>query len=251
MKGFIRFGVLVAGICAAMPAFAVGFINLKWDDCNGTANKTYACDVTTGFFDIIASFDPGVNYNTGQDVIIADVGLVDVIATSLSATTLPPFWQFQTGGCQGPTKLLFSADFSAQSGACFDLWAGGAGGGGQYGGKAGPTPEGNTARIKWTWAVDPAAPVTADAGTEYYVSKLRVTKISTTCAGCSDPVCLVYNQERFSLLRGGAPVDINYSSDGVTPPYVTWQDTGNTTFNCPAPTSVKVRTWGEIKSLYR
>jgi hypothetical protein len=183
--------------------------------------------------------------------IIADEGLVDVIATSLTAMDLPEFWKFDAGGCNAG-RMTFSADFTGGPFTCADFWGGAASGGGQFGGKTGPVHEGNTARIKFSWAVLPANAMTATAGTEYYVSRTRIPRSAAAlaCAGCGDDVCLVYNQEKLSLLSGAAPT-IQLSSDAVNPPWITWQDAGNATFNCPVPTPVKARTWGEIKSLYR
>jgi hypothetical protein len=232
---------------SASSASAVAFIDLRWDDCNSTeTNKDWNCVATTGNWFVIASFDPGV---TRSDLIAED-GLVDVIATNIGATVLPAFWQFNSGGCnQG--RMTFSSDFST-FGNCVDTWGGLASGGGQFGGKGGPQPEGNTARIKWSWFVVPGDARTITDGQEHYVSQFRISRsaAAVACAGCADAVCMVYNQEQLAYLSGPAQ-QIIFSTDQTNPPYITWQNSANDVFNCPIPTPVRQRTWGEIKSLYR
>jgi hypothetical protein len=238
-------------LCTAQTALAAGFINLKWDDCNGAVNKTFNCATTPTSPNhmMIASFDPGAAY---ADV-IADLGAIDLIATSLSATVLPDYWQMQGGGCRGSADLLFSADFTSGPFTCTDMWGGVGATGGQLGGKDTAVPYLNTARIKWSTSCLPDAATAPDitGGTEYYVERISVKRVNTSCmAGCTDEVCLVFNHYELALLAGGTPP--TWESDAGSPgtaTYVTWQSAG--VFNCPVATPTHHRTWGDIKSLYR
>lgn len=261
MKGILRLGVVVGILSLAPAAMAAGFIDLKWDDCSlggagAAVNKDYACNLTTsGFFTMVVSFDPGANYGSAGDGIIADIGFIDLIATSLNATDLPQYWKFQptgVGGCGGGTRMVFNADFTSGPFSCTDMWGGLGSTGGQLGGKDGPAPSGNTARIKWTTNVTPDQALSVAAGTQYYAEKVNINRNVTACpGGCADEVCLVFNVYATYLLTGGPPKEWMTDQGGVNPPYITWQQGGSPVFNCPIPTPTRTHSWGEIKSLYR
>ncbi len=257
MKGFLRLAVVLGLLCAAHQASAQGYLDLKWDECSqsGTAaiNKNYGCNLTSGFHTLIASFDPGANYVGQTNGIIADLGIIDVIATDPSATVLPQFWQYQgstLGGC-GSGRITFSVDFTGGPFACLDMWQGLGATGGQFGGKSGPVPEGNTARIKWTSNVLPQDALTVSAGQQYYIAKVNLARSISVCpGGCGDEVCLVFNTYETSLFDGRKGF-YYYDQGGVVPPYATFQQGASPVFNCPIPTPTRARSWGEIKSLYR
>jgi hypothetical protein len=259
MKGILRLGV-VLGILGLAPAARAGFIDIKWDDCSAggvaaSVNKDYACDLlTSGFFNMVCSFDPDAAHTHGSDGIIADLGSIDLIATSPTATDLPQYWKFQptgVGGCGGGSRILFNADFTGGPFSCTDLWAGLGSTGGQLGGTTGPAPSGNTARIKWTTNVTPDQDITVAPGTQYYVEQIRINRNVSACpGGCLDEVCLVFNTYTIFLLNSATPKQ-ETDAGGVNPPYITWQQGGSPVFNCPIPTPARSRSWGEIKSLYR
>lgn len=257
MKGILRLGVVLGILNAAPAALAAGYIDIKWDDCSlgagALVNKNYACNLmTTGFFTMVTSFDPGAPLAGG---IIADLGFVDVIATDPSATDLPQYWKFQptgVGGCGGGTRITFGADFTGGLSACQDMWSGLAGTGGQLGGTAGPTPTGNTARIKWTSNIDPALAISLTPGQQYYTEKININRNVSVCpGGCLDEVCLVFNMYAASLVTGPPAPQWETDAGGTMPPYITWQQGGSPIFNCPLATPTRSRSWGEIKSLYR
>jgi hypothetical protein len=176
--------------------------------------------------------------------IIADQGIIDA-TVGFDPLTLPPFWQFQTGGCNGPANLLFSSDFTTGPYGCYDMWQGLGTTGGQWGGEAGPTPVGNRARIKFTTAVLAENPVMLPANTPTYTVRVGFKHTNVAlCPGCETPVCFVYNEEQLSTL-GGQTLRITQS-----PGFVAANAYPND-INCPGSTPTKARTWGQVKSLYR
>jgi hypothetical protein len=230
----------------AAPAFAQSLF-LNHNECAASTsvgkNKILNCASTSLINTVVASVEVGPA--PVLDV-IADLGIVDMQVGAVPSGVMPDFWQFQSGGANGgsPAQMTFSADFSVNSG-CNDMWAGSAGGGGQYGGTTGPIPDGNRARIKWTWAVFPEQAFDVPASTESYVSKFLVRQAKAlTLAGCNTPVCCVYVEEQLALLAGGGVVITQ------NPDYVTFNDAGNAS-GCPGATPTKNKTWGQVKALYR
>src|SRR5215510_14043245 len=132
--------LFVCMLAVATPAFAEvipGQLYLNFDDCPLSArNKNLDCTSTVSTTVIVASAGSSVDVNG----VIADLGYIDVWVGS-DPSSMPPFWQFQTGGCAGSGRILFSADFTANN-MCRDIWAGLGGTGGQWGGTDGPIPNG-------------------------------------------------------------------------------------------------------------
>jgi len=231
--------------CSVVPAFAqfpipaAGQLSLGWGECNGPATQVVACQDPAALDQLYAS----LTSMQAVDGVIADLGIIDVTA-GLDPTALPPFWDFHLGGCSGPTNLLFSADFTANL-VCYDLWGGLAGSGGQYGGPSGPTPEGNRARIKWTSNVTPdQARSIVLAPQMMYIERIVVRHNSlSTCPGCQEAVCFVYNEELLS--------DIHGNQWRFTNPGYATANAPPTAINCPGSTPTQAKTWGQVKSLYK
>jgi hypothetical protein len=231
-------------LAIAVPAFAQGSLFLNHGNCSAVSpakNKNLNCNSTTINDLVVASVAVA---NPLVDV-IADLGIVDVVAGS-NPTVMPLFWQFQTGGCSGTSNLLFSADFSGGPFDCADLWGGTGSTGGQYGGQAGPIPDGNRARIKWSTAVlpDPISAPEMDPDVEYYIEKLtfkQARAVACTLATCQVPVCAVYVHEEFAQLSG-IPYVVENNPDFIT---------FNGATNCPGATPTNQSSWGRVKSLYR
>ncbi len=220
---------------ASRPSQSGGF-RLNFEDCslaNGPRGRTLDCTDPSLPTVMVASVVTPASY----DSIIADLGYVDVFV-GYDYGSMPPFWQFHTGGCAGAGRFSVSSDFTSY-GLCSDLWHGLAATGYQYGGSAGPLPDGNRARIKWTSWIPPGIPVPIAAGAETYIARISLRQDHLSqCDGCSSWVCLVYVLQEFWLSdRTIVAVD---GYDALTL---------NCGSGCPTPT--RASSWGRVKSLYR
>jgi hypothetical protein len=206
----------------------------------GPKNKNLNCASTTQTSLIFAS----LVLPTDLPSVIADAGIVDVQAGAVpDPADMPDFWEFQAGGCSGNANFTYSSDFSAFF-DCVDLWAGLASGAGQYGGVGGPVPDGNRARIKWSWFVVPGDARTVIGGAEHYISRMLLRNArAAACTGCNTPVCVVYNEDALSDLGGNTLRVTN-------PDHITFNDPTNLS-QCAGATPTKNQSWGRVKSLYR
>ncbi|MBI5170954.1 MAG: hypothetical protein HZA61_15800 [Candidatus Eisenbacteria bacterium] len=239
-KALLLCGALLA--LSASVAAAAG-INFNWTDCNGTVNKTFACNSNTlSGAVMVGSYIPpaGSTAITGEEI---------VIDLQSSGATLPAWWQFKNTGSCRQTALSTSADFTANVN-CADYWQGLAAGGAT----AYITPyatAANRARllIIYATAIANAAPV--DENTEYYAFKATITGAKSVgtgaCAGCLDQVCLVLNEIKLTQPAGVG--DYRIQNPAVRN-YITWQG-GVVAGGCPAATPTRNTTWGSVKSLYR
>jgi hypothetical protein len=162
---------------------------------------------------------------------------------------MPDFWQFQAGGC-GAGNLTFSGDFSAGPFQCHDLWQGRASGGGQYGGSQGPVPDGNRARLKFSWYVVPDDPAFVPGGRETYLCRItiRLSHAARCRSGCTTPVCVMFVEESLGLLGGQTQRFTNPDQVLINQ---TGQSGGPSAASCPMGQMVRRGTWGSVKQLYR
>ena len=239
--------LLAAGtllVLSASVASATG-VNLSWNDCGlaGTQNTTFACNVTSGVpFIMFASYIPPPNINEL-------VGMSSQIDIKTDQAVLPDWWAHGTGFCRGTTGMSVSFDFTSGPFSCTDFWAGQAAGGFAYDVGFG-SPDRARMRIQCAIPFGTQAPV--DPSTEYYAYKVTITRAKATgtgsCAGCSNPACIVLNE--IQLFQ--PPTDANdpIINNPIDRQFVTWQ--GPTSVNiCPQSTPNRKSSWGEVKSLYR
>ncbi len=194
--------VLCLLLLAADPAAGQGQLFINFDDCSAVSppkTKFLDCASTTATT-VIAS----VMTTNDLDGIVADLGFADVVV-GFDPVGMPDFWQFQASGCGAGNLLLSNVFESSGWSTCLDLWSGLGGSGGQYGGIAGPNPDGNRARIKWTASVAPPEARSLPALVEAYVCRMtfRQAHLTTCPTGCDQPVCVIFLQESFWLLGGG------------------------------------------------
>ena len=227
---------------SASIASAAG-LNLSWTACgaSGLANKTFACNVNTGAAEMmVASYvaPAGTQGITGMEA---------VIDLQSSTATLPAWWQFKNAGACRQTALAVAPNGAACDG---DYWAGQASGGVS----AYITPyaaAANRARLLIIYAVPSTLAAPVDADIEYFAFTASVSHAKTvgsgSCAGCSDPVCIVLNEIKLTQAVGVGDFRIQ---NAATRNFVTWQG-GVVSGGCPAVVPTQNRTWGAVKSLYR
>jgi hypothetical protein len=239
---------LIAGVLLVLGASmaSAGGINLSWNDCGaaGTANATFACDVSTGIpFTAIASF-------IAPHPLPQFVGLASQVDVTTDQATLPDWWAHGTGFCRGSTGMSISFDFTGGPFSCTDFWLGQAAGGFAYDVGFGTAARGRI-RIQCAVPFENRAPI--DDVSEIYAYKLNLLRAKTTgtgsCAGCNFPACIVLNE--IQAFQPPELADDPEITNSANQSYVTWQGAPATTPPCPQSTPTHSSSWGQVKSLYR
>lgn len=245
---------LAAGLLHPVPASADPGVSLAWTTCRGdggASNRSFACDTNTGSNQLVISFELPVD--------LPQVSGNEIVADLISLSTpLPAWWDMRNVGSCRTTSLGFNTVVGAGNVVCQDWAQGGSTGG--IGGYATGTPSSVGSIDPSVWpqhrkltmalAVAPSYLQDLVAGTEYFCCNVTVNNAKTigtgSCAGCTDPVCLVVNSINVTTPVLANNIYIGYpSSPGSN--IVTWQGTGA---NCNAVPTKNV-TWGRVKALYR
>lgn len=250
-RRLLGLSVAAAMLLGASSALAGG-VNLAWLNClgdGGVQNRTFACNSNTGTNLLVTSFilDADLADVSGNELVL------DVLSTS---DPVPAWWEFRLPvNCRSAS---LGTNFVFTDNICLDWAAGQATGGvGSYSGDAGPggwtidpTVLTRHRRLKIAMAVPPTALGALVANQEYYSTNITINNAKTVgtgaCAGCTDPVCIVFNS-----IKVTTPVPANDVTLGApnTPGsnIVTWQAA---VADCQlVPT--RNTTWGAVKSMYR
>jgi len=217
-------------------------INLSWNDCgtSGTFQRNFACDTNSGQQTLVASFVSGVELHQL-------VGIAAVIDLCTMTPVLPSWWQMKNLGTCRPNALSVSFDFTAGPSNCADYWQGAATGGISY--SMGAAWGFNGARMLVVATIPESGVSTLDGATEYYACRVNIRNDASTgtgsCAGCSEPACIVFNS--IELVQPSGVGDYFIASPLMSY-HVQWQ--GNVV-DCPFVVPARTRSWGQIKSLYR
>jgi hypothetical protein len=244
---------ITAGVAAAGPG-----VNLKWSACagdGGLTNRNFACASNSGSNVLVASFEVGENIaaSSGQEVVI------DLAA---AGATLPSWWAFANAGSCRQLSLSMNTTISATAANCAD-WASGVavGGIGAYNvGQRGA----NTSRIKIAIAVPAAGLADLSTGQEYFSANITINNLKTvgtgSCAGCSTPVCLVFNSIKCTTQVPANDRTFSGPANGFDSDFATWQGGAGITVppgpwgaggsGCGGATATKNATWGAVKALY-
>lgn len=250
-KAILLSGALLA-LTATVAAAAPG-LNLGWQQCGvgGAANRNFNCAVNSGSGTLIASFVSGDTEGramAGNDV---------VLDLQSAGPVLPAWWAFKNvGTCRinaAATNQVFAeadnvdVDEDGPATQCLDIFhAAGGGGIAAYNiGYGGP----NRARMIVAYGLAASAQSIPTPDMEYASFKLAISyQLTTTCAGCLDPVCIVLNEIKQTTpgglftVRIGSPAARNF---------VTWQGGQIQPPGCPLATPTRNATWGSVKALYR
>ncbi len=185
-------------------------------------------------------------------------GMGAVLDLTSDSCPMSSWWQFKNvGSCRQYALLTNFITYPWQL-ACADYWQGQAVGAVSAYISA---VDGNFRRarivISGSMPGQYAGPISA--GTEYYAFNLVIRNSNTlgagACTGCSDPVCIMF-QEFLIEQPAGTPGESARLTNPLASSYATWQGGTNDCFcaDCsPAPCTTPTlnRTWGQIKSLYR
>ena len=258
MRRILGLSVVAAMLFVASSALAAPGVSLSWSFCHGEGtgsnNRTFACSANTGTNVLVCSFElpSDLAQVSGNEIIL------DVLTQQ---ATLPAWWDFKNVGTCRSTSLSFNTTADANNVVCIDWAQGGSSGGiGAYdqsgitgvgaGGSIDPSLTASHRRLKIALAVPSTSLQNLVAATEYFACNLTINNLKTvgtgSCAGCTEPMCVVYNSCNVTTPVLANNIFIgNASAPGAN--IVTWQGAGP---NCNAvPT--KNATWGQVKALYR
>lgn len=260
MKKVLLVGAML--VLSASMASAQGGLLLSWEDCAGSGGGTvdklgitsWNCNTNnngtasaprTAFLFAGFTAPPGIVDMSGVRCIIdyqASMGGV-----------LAPWWDYNNypatpAGCR---VGFMTTDLNA-AGSC-NHWSGGTTVGGNVVFQSGAGgPDRVRIDVLAAMAGQPPAPVALVPGDEYGIMMFEVRNDKTigasACAGCSTPVCMVFNNLLIGQVSPATPQVVNAPGNvnGLSS-YVTWR----TAANCPGATPAKKSSWGQIKSLYR
>ncbi len=242
-----RLASLFAVLLLATSARAEG-VALRWNSCEGTANRNFACDRSTGNELLVGSFQApgGINDLSGLQAYLRIVS---------PNNTVPSWWMMTRGGCRS-TSLAMSLDVSDQL-ECSDPWEGTA-----MGGLARFVPDGSGAvDVILVAAVPQNALRSLDPGRTYAAFKLLVNHQKSSggsaCEGCSTPMCIRF--EAIRLVQPGRLYPDGHRDEryhemttgiaglGGSANIATWQGGAS---SCTTGGS-KPATWKQLKDLYR
>jgi hypothetical protein len=244
-----RLGCLLLLLVFASTADASG-VALRWGGCEGTANRNFACDRSSGSELLVGSFNPPAG--------IAKLSGMEVVVHITSADgPVPSWWQMWALGSCRRSSLSAVFDVSDQM-DCNDPWSGQATGGiGDWASDA------TGVYVKIVGAVPESALGPVSSGTTYAGFKLIINHQRSngpgSCTGCETPMCIKI--EGIRLTDPGRLLDANSHkwenktwdlSDGIggmggASQIATWQ--GGTS-NCAAGLA-KPSTWTELKNRFK
>ena len=244
-----RFAALLLLLVLASTARASG-VSLRWGGCEGTANRNFACDKSTGQELLVGSFDPpsGIAHLSGMEV---------VLRITTADGSAPSWWMMSSAGSCRRSSVTMAFDMSDQM-DCDDPWSGQAAGGiGAW------EADGTGINVRMVGAVAQSFMSPVSSGRTYAGFKLLINHQKSTgagsCAGCETPVCI--RIEAIKLTDPGRLIDANSHmwenktwvlTDGINAmggasQVATWQG-GNA--NCAAGLA-KPSTWSELKSRFK
>lgn len=243
--------VTFLALFAVAPSAHAAGLGLRWGTCEGTANRNFACDRSTGSEVLVASFSPpgGITELTGIE---------GYLRVTTADGKIPAWWQmFDRSSCR-PTSITMQADVSDQL-DCDDPWEGqGMGGIARY-----MQNGSNGVDVLVGIAIPQNAKHPLSAGRTYAAFKLVINHQRTSgagaCAGCETPACITF--ERMVIAQYAQPdpetaetrprnteITLGLPGTGNTPGNLaTWQ--GGAT-NCGAGLT-KPSSWSQVKDRFR
>jgi len=250
---------LLCGLLLAMSATiaSAAGVGIRWSNCfsdAGLSNRNFACNANTGAGILVGTFEVGADLaNTSGEEIVVDL--------ASASSPLPAWWGFVNAGtCRQGSLQLFAAP-PATAANCTD-WAQGLAtiGIGAYNiGARGA----NTARLVAAAAVPPSSLQLLTPGQEYFSFNATISNNKSvgtgSCAGCLDPVCIVFNSLNLTTPILANNVKLVGPLNGTDANYCTYQGGAGVVTNppgggggsgCPQATPTKNATWGQVKALY-
>jgi hypothetical protein len=241
-----------------LPRLAVaGQINLRWSACwgdGGIMNKVFACNTNTGSNTLIGSFIPPQDLHQVS-------GMRCVVDLAVAGGSLPGWWQFHNAGSCRQNSLSYSIAAPPTAVNCVDWDSGQA-----VGSLVSYTVDlfgPGSARIVGASAAAANFLAELTAGQEYFAFSLILNNQKTVgtgaCAGCEFGACLALKGIQLTVPPPANTFDLFIASNGGSDDRLTtWQGGAGVLerksqlyLNCPLATPTIIRSWGEVKALYR
>lgn len=218
---------------------------MRWSDCTsgGVVNVVPSCQFNSGERRMVLSMVPGADVG-------AVVGWTLVVDLASDAATLPDWWQVQPSGCRA--GQIVAGTPTGTEGGCVDAWS--SAGASVVQSILYPRPGGDARQLRLILGVGvPAGDAFALTAGETYLAGILAIHFARTvppgeCAGCTEPVCIVFNSAEI-VRSPGAPGESPQPYVTASPEFgnqITW---GDGTACAAVPT--RNRTWGQVKALYR
>lgn len=240
------------------PAGATG-MGLRWNSCRGEANRTFACDRSTGSEVLVGSFE------APSEIMLSGVEVQ--MRISAGDAGLPAWWMVWGAGRCRSTSLSLTFDVSTEA-ECDDPWQGQAGGGiGVFDTKAPNVPEPGWQSstpggyLRMAIAIPQQAVQPISGGRQYAAFRLLINHARSSgpaaCEGCSAPACIWLDHMRLTVATEAKPDGSRDNRDvvltqglpgmGGASNFVMWQ--GGTP-TCTAG-AAKPSTWSDLKKRYK
>jgi len=247
----LRTAVLAAALSLSFAATAQAQYELTWDKCPGTfgaiTNKRFDCTADAGAqpIQLIVAFSPPKS-------LPRFVGVWVDLEVSSGTGNLPDWWKAGIGECrEGAVSSSLSPGMTL--GQCQNPWTGAQTGGGSFwtSGFGG----GGRSMVSFVYARDEKTALSV--GTRYLAAVISVdgSANSSSCSGCGTEVCIAIS--KFRIEQEKDP-NSKYDEAGPDDEIALSHSTGSSVVSMnarsgdsPCGSTVRNRTWGQVKSTYR
>lgn len=225
-------------LATPLPAQAAGMA-LRWNTCEGTSNRNFACDRGTGAEVLVGSFSSPTTLGLS--------GVEAYMRITTADGNIPSWWQMVSRGSCRSTSISMVFDVSTET-ECGDPWQGQAAGGiGLY-----KIDGSNGVDVRLAMAVPIAAIQTISGGNTYAAFRMVINHARSNgpaaCDGCAKPACITI--ERMVLTtheKRDVELTTGIAGMGGAANVVKWQG-GTPTCGAGA---AKPSTWSELKRRYK
>jgi len=252
-------GVLLA--LTASYASALPGLDMAWNGCplvlSNPTDMTDPCDDSFALnknFYLAMKAPAGITRWVGEELII------DV---QTDAAVLPDWWHLEAAnvllgipaGCRDGEYSFATTNTGATTATCKNYWGNSPQSGGAVWlpGNGGPS----RTRMFGAFARSTSSAIAITADVEYYVgqgfftmNRADLDPTTQPCNGCLLGACLVFQYLKVAQPAGTPGGDVLIENANVRR-HMTWQGGLHGPSLCPAATSTRQATWGQVKSLYR
>lgn len=235
-----RVVLALALLLAALPVHASGAgSGIRWNSCQGTSNRNFACDRSTGSELLVGSFQ--------TPAAIDLCGIEVYMRVTTTEKEIPAWWRMWNAADCRRNAASLSVDLSEEA-ECEDPWQGQATG--LY------APHSIDARgldLRFVIAVPEEMIRTISPGRSYAGFRWTITHArsngAASCAGCETPACIVIERMVLATMNK-RDVELTQGMTGIggNGNIATWQ--GGTP-SCGAGNTTKRSTWSELKKRYQ
>jgi hypothetical protein len=244
--------LLAAALSLSFTGIAHAQYELAWDKCPGSfgaiTNKRFDCtaDASAQPIQLVVAFSPPKTLQRFAGV------RVDIELSSATGN-LPDWWKVGIGECRdGAVATSLSPGLAL--GQCQNPWTGSKTGGGAFWASG----FGGAGRTLLSFAYAREEKTSLTAGTRYLAAVISIdgSANSSSCSGCAAEVCIAIT--RFQIAQAKDEVNNKTQDPGPDDEINLSRSTGISVVSMnarsgdnPCGSTVRNRTWGQVKSTYR